>query len=119
MASASSDIVTIINKVVTMVIIIYHVTSHDCIQLPLSTSNILKELDKKQLLMADKPAGYKKSKRLKLDTPIEDKISLDKSWQRVGIILDAVPGCISPQESHQLVPTLFELLEGYGIEIVL
>lgn len=94
-------------------------TSYDYTQLPLSTSSILMELNKKQFLMVDKSVECKKSKRLKLDMPTEDEISLDTSWQRVGIILDAVPGCVSPQESHQLVPTLFELLEGYGIEHVI
>lgn len=69
--------------------------------------------------MGDKSAGSKKTKRLKLDTPIEEEFSLDKSWQRVGIILDAVPGTVSPQECYQLVPTLFQLLERYGMEIVI
>ena len=88
-------------------------------QLPLSTSSVLLELDKKQFSMVDKSVGCKKSKILKLDTPTEDKVSLDKFWQRVGIILDAVPSCVSPQQSHQLVPTLFELLEGYVIKNVI
>ena len=86
-------------------------------QLSLNTSNVLNELNKKQLLMKDKSIGSKKPKRLKLDTPTEKEISLDKTWQRVGIILDAVPGCVSSQECYQLVPILFQLLERYGMEI--
>ena len=87
-------------------------------QLPLNTSNVLNELDNKQLLTVDKSAGSKKTKRLKLDTPTEEEFPLDKSWQRIGIVLDAVPGSVSSQECYQLVPTLFQLLERYGIEIV-
>ena len=94
-------------------------TSHDHTQLPLNISNVLNELNKKQLLMRNKSTGSKKSKRIKLNTPTEEEISLDKSWQRVGIILDAVPGCVSPQECYQSVPTLFELLERYGMEIAI
>lgn len=89
-------------------------------QLPLSTSNVLKELDKtRQLLRTDEPVGSKETKRMRLDTSAENEVSLDKSWQRVAIILDAIPSCVTPQESHQLVPTLFELLERYGIEVVI
>ena len=69
--------------------------------------------------MKHKSSGSKKPKRIKLDTPTEEEIPLDKSWQRVGIILDAVSGCVSSQECYQLVPTLFELLERYGMEITI
>ena len=86
-------------------------------QLPLNTSNVLNELDNK-LLTVDKSAGSKKTKRLKLDTPTEEEFPLNKSWQRIGIVLDAIPGSVSSQECYQLVPTLFQLLERYGIEIV-
>ena len=99
-------------------IVWYHMTSHDHTQLPLDINNVLHELNKKELLTKHK-IGSRKSKRIKLDTPTEEEISLDKSWQRVGIILDAVPGCVSSQECYQLVPILFELLERYGMEIAI
>ena len=85
-------------------------------QLPLSTSNVLSELDNKQLLTTGKSARSKKAKRLKLDTPTEEEFPLDKCWQRVGVILDVIPGSVSPQECYQLVPTLFQLLERYGMD---
>lgn len=86
-------------------------------QLPLDINNILHELNKKELLTKHKSIGSRKSKRIKLDTPIE--ISLDKPWQRVAILLDAVPGCVSSQECYQLVPILFKLLERYEMEIAI
>ena len=85
-------------------------------QLPLDINNVLHELNKKELLKHK--FGSRKSKRIKLDTPTEEEI-LDKSWQRVAIVLDAVPGCVSSQECYQLVPILFELLERYGMEIAI
>lgn len=89
--------------------------SCDHTQLPLRISNVLNELNNKQLLNDDS-AGSKKTKRLKLDTPTEEEIPLDKCWQRVGIILDAVTGSVSSLDCYQLVPILFQLLERYGME---
>ena len=64
--------------------------------------------------MAVKSLAPRKAKRRKLDTSKdEEEISLDKSWQRVGIVLDAVIGGVSPEDSYKLVPSLFELLERY------
>ena len=94
-------------------------TSHDYTQLPLNINNVLNELDKKQLLIKEKSVGSKKSKRIKLDTPTREEMSVDKSWQRVGIILDAIPGSVSSHDCYQLVQTLFELLERYGVDIVI
>ena len=69
--------------------------------------------------MASKSPAPRKAKRRKLDTSKDDEeISLDKSWQRVGIILDAVIGSVSPQDSYKLVPSLFGLLERYGSDHV-
>ena len=88
-------------------------------QLSLNINNVLNELDKKQLLIKEKSVGSNKSKRIKLDTSTREEMSLDESWQRVGIILDTIPGSVSSHDCYQLVPTLFELLERYGIDIVI
>lgn len=94
-------------------------TSHDYIQLPHSISSVLKELNDNQQFILDKAAvGPKTTKRLKLDTPTKEEFSMDKSWQRVGIILDALPDCVPLQSCHQLVPILFQLLERYGMVVV-
>ncbi|XP_065904568.1 HEAT repeat-containing protein 1-like isoform X3 [Dysidea avara] len=82
-------------------------------KLPLNIQCVLQELDQGFVKMASKSPAPRKAKRRKLDTSKDDEeISLDKSWQRVGIILDAVIGSVSPQDSYKLVPSLFGLLES-------
>jgi len=74
---------------------------------------VLQELDRGSVKMATKSPVPRKAKRRKLEDNKE--ISLDKSWQRVGIVLDTVIEGVSPQDSYKLMPSLFGLLERYRV----
>lgn len=80
------------------------------LQLPLNIQCVLQELDRGSVKMTSKSPAPRKAKRRKLDTS-KDNEEINKSWQRVGIVLDTLIGGVSPQDSYKLVPSLFGLLE--------